>query len=168
MATKTYLDQVWLVVSPHNPLKDKKSLASNYDRLHLVNLGIGDNPRLRSSSIEFNLPQPSYTIDTLTYLKEKYPEKEFSLIMGGDNLASLHKWKNHEILLRDYCIHVYSRPDYELGEFKDHESVIVYDDVPLMAISASYIRDLISKGDSIRYLVPEAVYEYLRGSNMYN
>lgn len=168
MATRSSIDQVWLVVSPHNPLKDKKTLASNYDRLHLVNLGIGDNDIIRSSSIEFNLPQPSYTINTLEYLKEKYPEKEFSLIMGGDNLKSLNKWKNYELLLRDYHIHVYNRPGYDLGEFQHHESVTVYEDVPQMSISASYIRERIQQGQSIRYLVPEKVYSYLLDYNMYN
>ncbi len=167
MATRSTIDQVWLVVSPHNPLKDKSTLAPDYDRLHLVNISIDDNPRLKSSTIEFKLPQPSYTIDTLTYLKEKYPEKDFSLIMGGDNLMTLHKWKNYELLLRDYHIHVYKRPQYELGRFKDHPAVSVYEDVPQMNISASYLRKRIAAGDSIQYLVPDAVYKYLLGSNMY-
>lgn len=168
MATRSEIHQVWFVVSPHNPLKDKKTLASNYDRLHLVNLGIGDNPLLKSSTIEFNLPQPSYTVDTLQYLKEKYPDKDFSLIMGGDNLKSLHKWKNYEVLLRDYHIHVYNRPGYKLNDLKDHPSVTVHNDVPQMSISASYIRERIKTGESIQYLVPHSVYSYLLGTNMYN
>lgn len=168
MASRTELDEVWLVVSPQNPLKDKSTLASDYDRLHLVNLGIGANRMLKSSSIEFNLPVPSYTVDTLEYMKEKYPEKNFSLIMGGDNIKTLHKWKNYKILLRNYHIHVYTRPGYEVGKLADHSSVSVHNDVPQMHISASYIRKRIQRGESIRYLVPEAVYLYLRGSNMYN
>ncbi|NJN35116.1 MAG: nicotinate-nucleotide adenylyltransferase [Saprospiraceae bacterium] len=106
MATQTDLAQVWLVVSPQNPLKPKNSLARDYDRLHMVALAIGENPKLRASDIEFKLPKPSFTIDTLTYLKEKYPQHEFVLIMGGDNLATLSKWKNYEQILRGYPIYV--------------------------------------------------------------
>ena len=115
MANHTDLDEVWMVVSPQNPLKKQASLAGDYDRLHLVNLAIGENLKLRSSNIEFGLSKPSYTVDTLVYLREKYPNKEFVLIMGGDNLATLHKWKNFEVILRDYQIYVYKRPEYELA-----------------------------------------------------
>lgn len=167
MATQTDLKQVWFVVSPQNPLKQKKTLARDYDRLHLVRLAIEDNTNLRASNIEFELPKPSYTIDTLTYLKEKYPEKEFVLIMGGDNLATLHKWKNYELILRDYPIYVYKRPSYPLGDLAKHPQVKVFDDVPLMRISASYIRKNIKAGHSVQYLVPEKVYEYLLSSNLY-
>ena len=166
MATQTDLNEVWMVVSPQNPLKNKQSLARDHDRLHLVRLAIGDNPRLRASDVEFALPKPSYTIDTLTYLREKYPEREFVLIMGGDNLATLHKWKNYDILLRDYPIYVYQRPRYELGELAEHPSVTIHE-APLMQISASYIRRCLQAGHSIEYLVPEAVYRYLTGSGIY-
>lgn len=166
MAIHSDLKQVWLVVSPHNPLKQKKSLARDYDRLHLVRLAIGDNTLLRASDIEFGLPKPSYTIDTLTYLKEKYPDKDFVLIMGGDNLGSLHKWKNYELLLRDYEIYVYQRPDYDLGELKDHPSVRIFE-APQMQISSSFIRQCIKEGKSVEYLVPDRVLEYLRVSGLY-
>lgn len=166
MATRTELDQVWLVVSPHNPHKNKASLANDYDRLHMVNLAIEDNPLLRASNIEFGLPKPSYTVDTLAYLSEKYPQHRFSLIMGGDNLRTLHKWKNHEILLRDYAIYVYQRPDYDLGDLATHPSVQLLD-APLMQISASFIRQSLQAGQSIRYLVPDAVRTYLDGSSLY-
>ena len=166
MATQTDLDHVWLVVSPQNPLKPKNSLLRDYDRLHLVRLAIGDNPLLKASEIEFNLPKPSYTIDTLTYLREKYPDYKFVLIMGGDNLKSLHKWKNYEILLRDYEIYIYKRPAYELGQFADHPNVHLFE-APLMQISATYIRKCIKTGKSVRYLVPDAVFEYMEGSNLY-
>lgn len=166
MATQTDLDEVWLVVSPQNPHKQKSSLARDHDRLHLVRLAIGDNPNLRASDIEFSLPQPSYTIDTLTYLREKYPERAFTLIMGGDNLATLHKWKNYELILRDYSIYVYQRPSYDLGELAEHENVQIWE-APLMQISASYIRKSIREGNSVQYLVPEAVYEYLQNSALY-
>ncbi len=167
MATQSDLDEVWLVVSPHNPLKPRKSLARDYDRLHLVWLAIGDNPLLRASDIEFGLPQPSYTVDTLAYLEEKYPDKVFVLIMGGDNLATLHKWKNYEILLERYQIYVYLRPGFEPGPLAAHPSVRLFADVPQMAISASFIRNCLREGKSVRYLVPEAVFEYLSQTPIY-
>jgi nicotinate-nucleotide adenylyltransferase len=166
MATQTDLDRVWLVVSPQNPLKPKKTLARDHDRLHLVRLGIGENTRLKASDVEFGLPQPSYTIDTLAFLKEKYPEHQFVLIMGADNLGSLKLWKNYEQILADYDLYVYKRPAYELGEFADHPRVRIFETPPL-DISATYIRDCIKAGKSIRYLVPEAVWEYLESGSMY-
>lgn len=166
MATQTDLRQVWFVVSPHNPLKVKQSLARDYDRLHLVRLAIGDNPRLRASDIEFKLPQPSYTIDTLTYLKEKHPDREFALIMGSDNLATLHKWKNYELILRDYELYVYRRPDTPPTALEQHPHVHCFD-APMMHLSATYIRDCIKAGKSVQYLVPEPVFEYLESSGLY-
>jgi len=166
MATQSELREVWLVVSPHNPLKPKKTLARDYDRLHLVQLAIGDNPRLRASDVEFGLPQPSYTIDTLSYLKEKYPAKQFCLIMGGDNLATLPKWKNYELLLRDHPIYVYQRPRYDLGELQRHPNVAILD-APLLQISASYIRNCLKQGQSVQYLVPDAVFNYLEQTPLY-
>lgn len=166
MATQTDLKQVWFIVSPHNPLKPKQSLARDRDRLHLVRLAIGDNPLLRASDIEFGLPKPSFTIDTLAHLREKYPEREFALIMGSDNLATLHKWKNYELILRDYELYVYRRPDAPPAELEQHHHVRLHD-APMMYLSASYIRDCIKAGKSVQYLVPEAVYEYLEGSGMY-
>lgn len=166
MVTQTDLKQVWFIVSPHNPLKPKKSLARDYDRLHLVRLAIGDNLRLQASDIEFGLPKPSYTIDTLAYLHEKHPDKQFVLIMGGDNLATLPKWKNHELILRDYLIYVYQRPDYAPDEFADHPHIRLFD-APQMHISATYIRRCIREGKSIQYLVTEPVYDYLNNSGLY-
>ena len=166
MATQTDLYQVWFVVSPQNPLKNKASLARDHDRLHLVRLAIGDNPLLRASDIEFGLPKPSYTVDTLAYLKEKYPEKKFVLIMGGDNLGSLHKWKNYEQLLENYEIYVYKRPRYDMGKFIEHPNVKLFE-APLMQISSSYIRQCVKEKKSVQYLVPEAVYEYISSSSLY-
>ena len=166
MATQTDLDQVWIVVSPQNPLKKKSTLARDYDRLHLVHLAIGDNKLLKASDIEFSLPKPSYTIDTLTFLSEKYPKKEFVLIMGGDNLGTLHKWKNYELILRDYQIYLYKRPQYDLGELETHPSVQHFE-APLLEISATYIRKQIKEGKSIRYLVPLSVFEYLEETPIY-
>jgi nicotinate-nucleotide adenylyltransferase len=166
MVNHSDLDKIWMVVSPHNPHKEKKSLAKDHDRLHLVDLAIGDNTGIKASDIEFHLPKPSYTIDTLTYLKEKYPHHEFCLIMGGDNLGTFHKWKNYEKILDNHNIFVYKRPDYELGELQKHESITILD-APLLTISASYIRRQIKEGNSIQYLVPDSVWKYLAGSSMY-
>ncbi len=167
MATQTDLAELWMVVTPQNPLKNKSSLAGNYDRLHLVQSAIGDNDKIQASKIEFDLPQPSYTVDTLAHLKEKYPQRDFALIMGSDNLATLHKWKNYEILLRDYKIFVYLRPGYAPGDLENHENVTVLKDVPLMHISASYIRKCLKAGHSVEYLVPDRVLKILEDTNLY-
>ena len=166
MATQTNLDEVWLVVSPQNPFKKAGSLARDHDRLHLVELAIGDTARLKASRVEFDLPKPSYTIDTLAVLRDRHRNYDFALIMGSDNLASLHKWKNADIILRDYPIHVYQRPGYPGGSLEDHAGVTVYE-APLMQLSATYIRTCLRDGKSIRYLVPEAVAEELDKSGMY-
>lgn len=163
----TDLDQVWMVVSPHNPLKQKTSLAGDYDRLHLVNLAIGENVRIKASSIEFNLPKPSYTIDTLTYLTEKYPGYQFILIMGADNLLTLPKWKNHQQILQQFRIYVYRRPHLNLSGAIKHEHITILDRFPLLDISSTYIRDCLKNDISVQYLVPDAVFEYLAGSSMY-
>ncbi len=166
MANRTGLDQVWMVVSPQNPLKHRNTLAKDYDRLHLVQLAIDDNPRLRASNIEFTLPKPSYTVDTMTYLHEKHPEHQFALIMGSDNLVTLDKWKNYEILLERYPILVYDRSGSEKNN-PFPQAQIRFFEVPLIHISSTYIRQSIAAGQSIRYLVPDKVFEYLEGSTMY-
>ncbi len=160
------LDQVWLVVTPQNPFKKSSNLARDYDRLHMVHLAIGDNPMLRPSDIEFLLPKPSYTVDTLAHLKEKHPDHDFTLIMGGDNLGSLHKWKNYEVILENYDILVYSRPTYDPGPLMDHERVTLME-APLMEISSSFIRNSLKLKKSIQYLVPEKVWEYLDANPIY-
>ncbi|MGA1582627.1 MAG: nicotinate (nicotinamide) nucleotide adenylyltransferase [Saprospiraceae bacterium] len=167
MATRAGLKEVWLVVSPHNPLKARSTLAPDYDRLHLVRLAIGDNPRLRASDIEFSLPRPSYTIDTLTLFKERFPDKQFVLIMGSDNLATLHRWKNYEILLRDYPIYVYARPGQDIPPLAASLPSVTNFEVPLMHVSSSYIRECIREGYSVQYLVPDAVYDYLDKTSLY-
>lgn len=166
MATHTDLQKVWLVVSPQNPLKPKNSLARDYDRLHLAQIGIGDNPKIEASNLEFGLPRPSYTVDTLAFAREKYPQHEFALIMGGDNLATLHLWKNHQILLDNYDIYIYRRPGHELGERASHPRVRICE-APLLDISATYLRECLRARKSIRYLVPEPVFEYLESSQLY-
>ena len=167
MLNHTDLDKVWLVVSPHNPLKKKSTLANDYDRLHLVKLAIGEELNLKASDIEFALPKPSYTIDTMTYLQEKYSDHEFSLIMGGDNLATLHKWKNYELLLERFRIFIYKRPSYDLPELMHHENIRIAE-APLLDISSSYIRKMIKEKKSVRYLVPDKVYEYLNDFPIYD
>lgn len=166
MADRTDLKQIWFVVSPHNPLKAQASLANDYDRLHMVQLAIEDNPKLKASNIEFSLPKPSYTIDTMAYLHEKYPEHQFSLIMGSDNLESIHKWKNYELLLQRYPIHIYKRPGSENLDNPLNADIHLHD-VPLLYISSTFIRRQIAQGHSIRYMVPESVYQYLDGSRLY-
>jgi nicotinate-nucleotide adenylyltransferase len=158
MATQTDLEEVWFVVSPHNPLKNKKSLANDYDRLAWVQDAIADNLNLKASSIEFNLPQPSFTIVTLSVLKEKFPDKKFHLIMGGDSLLSLPKWKNADILMRDFPIYVYTRPEYDTTPLEDNQNIRIFKEVPQMNISASYIRNCLRENLSIRYLVPDVVF----------
>ncbi len=160
------LDQIWMVVTPHNPLKPKKSLAKDYDRLHLMRLATEDNNHIKPSDLEFSLPKPSYTVDTMAYVTEKYPQHDFHLIMGGDSIASLHRWKNYEVLLQKYKILVYRRPEYELGDLQNHESVTILD-APQIEISASYVRNRIKEKQSIRYLVPDAVYQYLEDNPIY-
>jgi nicotinate-nucleotide adenylyltransferase len=166
MATQTELDEVWLVVSPQNPFKNQKTLARDHDRAHLVHLAIGNTPKLRLSKVEFDLPKPSYTIDTLAVLRDSYPRYRFSLIMGSDNLVSLPKWKNADIILRDYRIDVYRRPGSTESVLADHPGVTVHD-APLMHLSATYVRRCIREGKSIRYLVPDAVAEELERSALY-
>lgn len=166
MVETTDMKEVWLVVSPHNPHKERKTLAKDHDRLHLVHLAIGNNVKLRASNIEFSLPKPSYTVDTLAYMREKYPDREFALIMGGDNLQTLPKWKNYEVILNHHDIYVYNRPGHEKGDLSARPS-IHYIDAPLLNLSASFIRQLIREKKSVQYLVPDAVFEYLDGSSMY-
>lgn len=167
MVQYTDLKEVWMVVSPHNPLKNKASLAKDSDRYYLVQLAIGDNPNIKASNIEFSLPLPSYTIDTLTHLTEKYPKREFSLIMGGDNLASIDKWKSFQILMDSYDIYVYQRTGYSVTKYANHHRVKIVENVPMMDISATFVRNAIQDGKSVQYLLPDKVFEYLEGSSIY-
>ncbi|TCV11827.1 nicotinate-nucleotide adenylyltransferase [Sphingobacterium alimentarium] len=166
MANFTELDEVWFVVSPQNPFKEKKSLVNMYDRLEMVNLAIEGADKLRASDIEFTLPQPSYTIDTLTYLQEKHPKKEFVLIMGEDNLQSLRKWKNADIILRDYKIIVYPRPGYDAVEMKEHPSVQMTD-TPVMELSSTFLRQAIKENKSIKFYTPDKVAEFIDKKGLY-
>ena len=162
----TGLKEIWFVVSPQNPLKDKTSLLSDYHRLALVNVAVEDDSRFKSCDIEFKLPQPSFTINTLTYLREKYPQKEFSLIMGADNLESLNKWKNYEQILEYYSIYVYPRPGTDGGIFKNHPNV-TWVIAPLIEISSSFIRKAIKEKKDICYFLPPKVNSYIREMHFY-
>lgn len=153
----TDLDKVWLVVSPQNPFKESASLLNEYHRLHLAKLATEDESGLKASDIEFHLPRPSYTIDTLTYLKEKHPEHEFSIILGSDGLQNLHKWKNAAILAKEYRFLVYKRPGFDIVNTLNARMEIA--DAPLLEISSTHIREMIKQGKSIRYLVPDKVRE---------
>lgn len=166
MANYTDLDEVWFVVSPQNPFKDKKSLGNMYDRLEMVNLAIEGAEKLRASDIEFSLSQPSYTIDTLIHLAEKYPTRDFSLIMGEDNLSGFHKWKNADILLRDYRIIVYPRPGYDGGKLKAHPSITITE-TPVMELSATFVREAVKAGKSIQFYVPDKVIEFIDKKGLY-
>lgn len=159
------IDKIWFVVSPHNPLKDSHTLLNEYDRLHLVELAIQDNKKFRASNVEFHLPKPSYTIDTLTYLSEKFPLEKFTIIMGSDSFQNIHRWKNYEQLLQQYAILVYKRPNFEVKE--THGARLTIMDAPMLDISATFIRKMIKEGKSVQYIVPDAVREYIKESNYY-
>ena len=166
MLEYTDLERIWFVVSPHNPLKKKSTLLDEKQRLQMVDLAIGDNIKLKASNIEFNLPQPSYTIVTLTYLKEKYPQHEFVLIMGADNLESFHKWKNYEEILKHHQLYIYPRPESDGGKLKDHPQIKLIN-APLMEISSTAIRQAIKEKKDMRYFMPEAVWQYIKEMHFY-
>lgn len=162
---ETKLKKVWFVVSPQNPLKPSASLLNEYDRYFLVQKAIEDDPRLQASDIEFNLPKPSYTIHTLAYLKEKYPQHEFHIIMGSDSFQNLPKWKNAELILANYSIIVYKRPGFE--KIESNSTAIQILNAPLLQISATHIRELIRDGKSVKYLLPQKVEEEILGSSLF-
>ena len=166
MANYTELDEVWIVVSPHNPLKNKKGLSNSYDRLEMVRLATENSLQLKVSDIEFTLSQPSYTIDTLIHLEEKYPNREFALIMGADNLASFKKWKNYEVILKNYKLYVYPRPGVNVAEWTNHPAVVLTD-TPQMDISSTFIRNAVKEKKNIQYFVPDKVVAFIEGKNMY-
>ncbi|MFO8128982.1 MAG: nicotinate (nicotinamide) nucleotide adenylyltransferase [Bacteroidales bacterium] len=157
----TDLDEVWFVVSPHNPLKEKKTLLDDNHRLYMVNIAVEDDPRLRSCNIEFGMPKPSYTIDTLTYLSEKYPHKKFVLIGGSDILPSFHKWKNHQEILNNYTLYIYNRPGYHPGEYSCHPAIRFFN-APQIELSASFIRKALAKGKDVSYMLPAKVWEHIQ------
>ncbi|RYY57322.1 MAG: nicotinate-nucleotide adenylyltransferase [Chitinophagaceae bacterium] len=151
----TGLEKIWMIVSPRNPFKNSNTLLNEYDRMQLVQLAIGEDLRMRASDIEFSLPKPSYTSITLAHLSEKYPEHQFTIIMGGDSFQNLHKWKNAESIIRNYPIYVYPRPGFDVKVPEGADITLI--DAPLLELSATQVRELVHQGKSIRYMVPDAV-----------
>lgn len=164
----TDLDEVWLVVTPHNPFKQKNSLLNDYHRLEMVHLATEDYPKLKPSNIEFKLQQPNYTIDTLAYLEEKYPMHQFALIMGEDNLNTFHKWKNYEVILERYGIYVYPRvsENKKENQLQNHPQ-INFVDAPVIEISSTFIRESIKNKKNTRALLPEKVWNFIDKNGFY-
>nr|WP_321232694.1 nicotinate (nicotinamide) nucleotide adenylyltransferase [uncultured Psychroserpens sp.] len=168
LAEHSDLDKIWFVVTPHSPFKKKNSLLDNRQRYEMVYRATEDYNKLEPSDIEFNLPQPNYTINTLTYLQEKYPKYEFSLIMGEDNLKSFHKWKNYELILEHHEIYVYPRisKGHIETQFDNHKKIHKIE-APIMELSSTFIRKSIKEGKNIRPMLPEHVWTYLDEMNFY-
>ena len=159
------LDRIWFVVSPQNPFKTTDSLANEYDRYHLVQKAVEDDPRLKASDIEFSLPRPSYTVHTLAYLKEKYPTHSFYIVMGSDGFQNITKWKNAEHIISHYPIIIYQRPGFDVNN--DAGATVQIMNAPLLDISATHIRELVRSGKSIKYLVPPKVEEEILSSGIF-
>jgi len=168
LAENSDLDKIWFVVTPHNPFKQKSSLLNNYQRLEMVYLATKEYTKLEPCDIEFNLPQPNYTINTLAYLQEKYPKHNFSLIMGEDNLKSFHKWKNYEVILENHDIYVYPRVSEGKIQtrFDGHEKIHSIK-APIMELSSTHIRNAIKTNKNIKPMLPEHVWNYLDEMNFY-
>jgi len=167
MLEYTSMDEVWFVISPQNPFKNKKSLLQEYHRLELVNLAIEGFSCFRASSVEFSMLKPSYTVDTLALLGEKYPSKEFTLILGSDNLEYIHKWKNSEVILKNHELFVYPRPGFDEDTIKDLSAKINIVPAPLMEISSSFIRKAVGEGKEIPFFMPEKSYRYMKDMFFY-
>ncbi len=162
----TNLDRLWFVVSPQNPFKEKSTLLADHHRLALVRVAIEEDPRFWVTDIEFKMPQPSYTIDTLTYLEEKYPEHEFVLLTGSDQLPNFEKWKNADRILELYKMYVYARPGFKGSKYQKHSSVKIFK-TPLMEISSTFIRKSIKEKKDMRHMLPEKVWEYMKDMHFY-
>ena len=162
---ETDIQKIWFVVSPQNPFKKTTSLLNEYDRLHLVQKAVENDSRLRASDIEFLLPKPSYTAHTLAYLKERYPDNTFSIIMGSDSLQNLEKWKNAETIIREYALIIYRLSGFEVENSIQANLQVM--NAPLLEISATHIRELVKAGKSIKYLVPSSVEEEIASSGFF-
>jgi nicotinate-nucleotide adenylyltransferase len=165
VVNNTDLDKVWFVISPQNPFKNAASLLNEYQRLHMVNTAIDGETKLKASNVEFKLPKPSYTIDTLTYLAEKYPQHEFSIIMGSDGFKNIDKWKNYQTLVKHYTFYIYKRPGFAVTQ--THNAKLHILDAPLLDISSTQIRQLIKQKKSIRFLVPDEVKQEIESNGYY-
>ncbi len=162
----TDINQLWFVVSPQSPFKQKQNMLGDYQRLELVNRAIDSDSRMRASSIEFKLPKPSYTIDTLTYLQEEFPAHQFSILMGSDNLEHFHKWKNYEQIIENHRIIVYPRPGFDAQAYMPHKNIEITE-APLMEISATFIREAIREGKDVRHFLPPKTWQYIEEMNFY-
>jgi nicotinate-nucleotide adenylyltransferase len=168
LAEYSDLNKIWFVVTPQSPFKKKNSLLDDRQRYEMVYRATKDYLKLEPSDIEFGLPQPNYTINTLAYLKEKYPEHQFALIMGEDNLKSFHKWKNYEFILQNHDIYVYPRiSEGKIDTQFDKHPKIHEIDAPIMELSSTFIRKSIKEGKNVRPMLPEHVWEYLDEMNFY-
>lgn len=164
-ANYTDLNQVWFVVSPQNPFKPSSSLLNEYHRLHMIKSAIDGENKLRASSVEFSLPKPSYTVDTLAYLKEKHPNYVFTLLMGSDGFQNIDKWKNYKVIIQNHPVYIYKRPGFEITNTLGADITLF--SAPLLDISSTRIRDMIREKKSIRFLVPDAVLEEIEGNSYY-
>jgi nicotinate-nucleotide adenylyltransferase len=167
MVEFTDLDEFWFVVTPQNPHKEKKNLLNDYDRLELVQLAVVNDHRLKVSDIEFFLPKPSYTIDTLTYLKESFPNRQFKVLMGSDNLPNFHKWKNYEAIVENFGVIVYPRYEIDQTKVLPHKNIILTPEAPRIEISSSFIRKSIKKGKDIRHFLPSKSWERIEKMGFY-
>jgi nicotinate-nucleotide adenylyltransferase len=162
---ETTIEKTWFVISPQNPFKEEKNLLSKYHRLHMVRLATEDDTRIKASDIEFSLPKPSYTTATLAYLADKYPEHEFSIIMGSDSFQNLHKWKNYEVIVKNYPLYVYVRPGFEAVNNIGADLHVL--DAPLLQLSSTQIRKYIKEGKSVRYMIPDKVLDEIQRGGYY-
>ncbi|MCF6332814.1 MAG: nicotinate-nucleotide adenylyltransferase [Draconibacterium sp.] len=161
------IDQLWFVVSPQNPFKRKANLLDDYQRLEMAHRAVEEDDRLRVSNIEFNLPKPSYTVDTLAYLKDQHPNYQFVILMGSDNLENFHKWKNYETIIENYGVIVYPRPGFDKSKAQFHKNITIVENAPLMEISSSFIRNAIKGGKDVRHFLPFKTWKYLDEMNFY-
>ncbi len=162
----TDLEDVWLVVSPRNPLKPAEDLLDENERLKMAQLAVEGNPLLKVCDVEFALPRPSYTIDTLKKLESNNPDRQFVIIAGTDIFSDFIKWKDWQQLLEDYSFYIYNRPEYDLGEFGRHNTVKIFE-APLLKISSTFIRNALKSGKDVSYMIPEKVWKYLAEMGFY-
>lgn len=167
MVEYTDIDQLWFVVSPQNPHKTKANLLDDYQRLEMVHRAVEGDDRLRASNIEFSLPKPSYTVDTLAYLKDKHPDYLFKILIGSDNLESFHKWKNYKTIVENFGVIVYPRPGFDQSKVQVSKNITVAEGAPLMEISSSFIRKAIQSRKDIRHFLPQKSWKYLDEMNFY-
>lgn len=160
MLEYTDLEEIWFVVTPHNPHKEKKTLLDDYERLRMVQMAIEDQFHMHASNIEFDLPQPSYTATTLAHATEKYPDHEFALIMGADNLQTFHKWRNYEWILENHQIYVYPRINMDGGELRQHPQVHMTE-APIMQLASTEIRKAIKAGKNVSFMLPDKLWEHI-------